>query len=190
MADFITVPTADAIAAYYPIAHSKIKVIPQGFQMSKSLNEYFPKNSITTFGYAGAFYRGSRDPSSFLRFLANQNIDFKFIVYTKNFLILKPFIPMLGHKLEIRNHVDRTQLIGVLRQMDFLINFENAFKEQSPSKLIDYAIANRPILNVSSQFNDSSIFWEFYNKNYKNGHVIADLSAYDIQNVAASFIAL
>ena len=36
-----------------------------------------------------------------------------------------------------------------MSKMDFLINLENLNKEQSPSKLIDYAISKRPIFSFN-----------------------------------------
>ena len=62
---------------------------------------------------------------------------------------------------------------------------------QSPSKLIDYALANRPVFNMSQNSFDPSIFLQFLSKNYYNDYLKDfDLDKYDIKNVANKFISL
>ena len=78
-----------------------------------------------------------------------------------------------------------------LRKYDFLVNFENVeLPGLLPSKLIDYAIANRPILSInSSQLNTQRIS-EFFQGNYENRLEINNLENYQIKNVAQKFIDL
>ena len=60
---------------------------------------------------------------------------------------------------------------------------------QSPSKLIDYTLANRPIFSFSSKLYDSERFLRFYNGIYDNLDSI-DLSQFNIVNVANQFLNL
>src|SRR5690606_30622624 len=70
-ADFLSVPIEGAIQAYYPEFKEKIKVIPQGFNFKDfAIPESVPNNPLPTFIYAGTFYPGLRDPTSFLEYLA------------------------------------------------------------------------------------------------------------------------
>jgi len=123
--DYIVVPIAGAIGAYYPEFHKKIKVIPQGFRFD-SINLALNKtnNKVPTFAYAGSLYKRVRDPSMFLAYLANLDSEFKFILYTSSRDLITPFCKKLGAKIEIRNNIPRDQLLSVLSQMDFLVNFE------------------------------------------------------------------
>ncbi len=86
----------------------------------------------------------SRDPRDFLNFLCQLELDFKFIIYTKNYSLVEPYQKMLGKKLEVRCYIPRNELLDVLGKMDFLIDFEDESKVQKSSKLIDYALVRRP----------------------------------------------
>src|SRR5690606_5641317 len=110
-ADYITVPIPDAKKAYYPEFHDKIKVIPQGFNISE--RPILPKvnNSIPQFAYAGVFYEGIRDPRMFMEFLSKVDVEFKFHIYTKDDTLIKEYYEKLGHKLIVKNYIPRKDLI-------------------------------------------------------------------------------
>ena len=151
-ADFITVPIEGAKSAYYPEFHKKIHVIPQGFQLDKlKLSEFKKNTNFPVFAYAGGFIPGKRDPGALLNFLSKFDGKFKFVVYTSQAGLLLPYQPLLKEKLEIRNTISREDLLAVLCGMDFLINLDNNTHTQLPSKLIDYSITGRPVLNVTSE---------------------------------------
>lgn len=188
-ADFVTIPVKDAIKAYNPKYKSKIRVIPQGFDMSR---KYLKTTThvCPTFCYSGVFYRGYRDPIKFIDYLAKLNINFKFIIYTpmSNFIIDR--ISKLNSKVELRNILPRDLLLEEISQMDFLINFSNKGSVQVPSKLIDYSIAGRPILSVSYNSINEKLIDEFLVGNYTNQTVLPNLEQYDIINVATQFLSL
>ena len=73
---------------------------------------------------------------------------------------------------------------------DFLINITNPSSIQTPSKLIDYGIAGRPILDVSNEFSDPSLFLKFYEGDYSVRRNIDFLDNYRIENVARQFVEL
>jgi hypothetical protein len=82
-ADFITVPTKGAIAAYFPEFHPKIRVIPQGFRFEDYNVSYMKGNNTKPlFAYAGMFIPERRDPSEFIKFLLEQEIEYEFHLYT------------------------------------------------------------------------------------------------------------
>jgi hypothetical protein len=190
MANYITIPVKGAKSAYYQQFKDKIRIIPQGFDLSKiSKYEKTIKNAVPTFAYAGTFYKVHRDPRLFLDFLCTLNIEFKFVLYTKMSSFVAPYIPILKHKLVIRDFIPRDELLSVLSQMDFLVNFDNGTDVQSPSKLIDYIIANRPILNVSQDFKVDQIL-KFINNDYSAQLMFSNIDDYNIKNVANQFITL
>ncbi len=190
--DAITVPFEGAKDAYYPEYREKMHVVPQGFNFNEvQLADYTP-NTIPTFAYSGVFYSGFRDPSKFLDFLATYNEPFKFIVYTKTIGILSPYKDILGDKLDVRSYVPREALLYELSKMDFLINIPNKSSVQQPSKLIDYAMTKRPILEITSDFQDEEMvrFEEFLHSDYKEQIAIKNVEDYDITNVAHKFLCI
>lgn len=190
-ANFITVPLEDAIQLYYPQFRNKIRIVPQGFDLSTK--EQYQKtdiNPVPTFAYAGIFYSGYRDPQIFFDFLSTIDIDFKMIIYSKNNSIIQKYKSILGNKLEINDFIPRNELLQKLSQMDFLINFENREKGQSPSKLIDYYIANRPILSVPHEKINTNTILEFISGKYEQQFILENIENYDIKNVAQKFLSL
>lgn len=190
-ADYITVPIEQAKEGYYKEFHDKIKVIPQGFNFDEiKINEKTIENKVLTLVYAGAFYKGIRDPKQFLEYLCTIKKDFKFIVYTKNKAIVEPFKAVLGDKLEIKDYIPRKELLNVMSQADFLVNFENGTTVQSPSKLIDYALSKRPILSIESLNLNKKSVDEFFDENYKNQLVVENIEQFNIKNIVNNFISL
>lgn len=190
--NYITVPVEEARTAYYKEYRDKIRVIPQGFKFDDAkLADYVP-NDVTTFAYSGIFYKDLRDPSKFLEYLCTIDKPFKFICYTKSVPILQPFKEKLGDKLEVRAYIPREELVHELSKMDFLVNVPNKSGVQQPSKLIDYALTKRPILNVSSDFTDSerNSLQAFFKADYSGRMIINDIERYNIINVARQFLEL
>ena len=74
--------------------------------------------------------------------------------------------------------------------MDFLVNMENNSTIQSPSKLIDYYLTQRPIIDITTNFHEKSVLLEFLAGNYSHKHNKKDISQFDINNVGAQFLRL
>ena len=188
LADYITIPIKEGMKGYFPEYHHKIRIIPQGFDFSKTPITDYKKNDIPTFAYAGSLY-GKRDPIGFVKFLSKYSRPFKFCIFTRGTLP-KEYKDLLGGKLEIIVGKNRQECIFELSKMDFLINFTNPSAIQSPSKLIDYGIAKRPILNVNIPFDNYTEFDEFMEANYLHQHQIDNLDDYKIENVAKKILSL
>lgn len=190
-ANFITVPIAEAIGAYYPPFRDKIKVIPQGFDFTpfENIEKEYVKHDVPTFAYAGSLYRGYRDLTSFVNYLAIKNENFLFVLYTKRGVLVDSYKRKLGNRIRILPLMPREGLIKELSKMDFLVNIENKSNVQLPSKLIDYGLTKRPILSVSNSL-DESLVDEFLEGKYSRKLEIGDLSVYDIKNVVDSFLNL
>lgn len=189
-ADYITVPIEEAKDAYYSEFRDKIRVIPQGFNFEEVRLAEYEKNNIPTFAYSGIIYEGKRDPSKFMKFLTTLTYNFRFIVYTKSKDFFERYKSILGNKLEIRDYVPRQELLFELSKMDFLLNIKNDSGVQQPSKLIDYYLTNRPILEISSAFSERDDFKSFIDGNYNAQLNISDPEKYDIRIVADQFFSL
>lgn len=187
--DYITVPIKDAIEAYYPEYREKIRVIPQGFDFDlNDIGETAVHNVIPTFAFAGMFYPDIRNPKQFLEYLCNVDRDFRFYVYTRFDNLLVDFKDRLNGKLIIKAPVPRNELINIMRGMDFLVNISNLNSpNQLPSKLIDYAIAGRPILDLNPQHIDCQRIDEFLNGDYSSALKINNLEQYHISRVVEKF---
>ena len=74
----------------------------------------------------------------------------------------------------------------MLAGMDFLINFDNNTSTQLPSKLIDYAITGRPVLNITSG-SDFSQLLRFMDYDYSERMNLASPQTYNIKVVARAF---
>jgi len=192
---YIVVPTDKAVNSYNLFKRRKyIKVIPQAFDLSEYKIRKYTKNKIPTFAYAGCFYEKLRNPSSFLEYISQCDFNYIFYIYTisnsrDTKIILDKFKKILGERLIVRHDIDRKDIISHLSECDFLINFENASETQVPSKLIDYAIAKRPICSIATSNFNNLIFEEFMQGNYSN-QIIINLDDYDIKKVAKQFIEL
>ena len=192
--NYITIPIEAGKEAYYPEFHNKIRIIPQGFNFEDTVIEEYKKNEAVTFAYAGYIYPGSRDLINMLDYLKSKKEDFRFYIYTAKECInhLQSFKESLKEKLILHPFVPRNELLPILSKMDFLINICNNAVVQQPSKLIDYAITKRPIINVSTSFteNERVIFDSFWKGDYSGAYHIDNMEAYNIKNVAKQFLDL
>lgn len=192
-ADFITVPTQAAIGGYYPEFRSKIRVIPQGFRFEDVVphQEPLPQDKIV-FGYGGMFIPGRRDPSEFLSYLntLDPSIRFEFHVYTTTPHLVAPFVDASHGRIQLKPIVDRATLLAQMSQMHFVVNFENVGSTQTPSKLIDFAIIQKPILSIKYGALNTQVVDEFFHGNYQNALVLDNVDQYRIENVAQAFLSL
>lgn len=188
--DYISIPFEGAKNAYYSEFHKKIRIIPQGFRLENlDLPEYNGGNSPPVFAYAGYFIPGKRDPRPFLEYLSQNTNKFQFIVFTGISDLVRPYLKKLKDKLIIREFIPRFDLLRQLATMDFLINFDNNIQTQLPSKLIDYSIVGRPVLNIKGS-DDFKIFDEFIRGNYDKKMDLKKPAYYDIKKVAQQFLIL
>lgn len=186
--DYVTIPIESARTAYYPKIQNKIRIIPQGFDMENiKLSDYSP-NPVPHFAYAGAIYIGKRDPSSFLEYLCSLNTNFVFTVFTETPDFYLRFKQILGPKLIIRRYIPRNELLLELSKQDFLINLLNQTTVQSPSKLIDYLLTRRPIINISTPFQEKEKFEKALSSVPESDIKDIDISEYDIRNIAHKFL--
>ena len=191
--DFITVPTQNSIPGYYPEFHNKIKVIPQGFRFEDVAlyDGTLPKDKII-FGYAGMFIPGRRDPSEFLTFLnsLDDSYKFEFHIYTTTPQFVLPFVEASKGRIIMQPIVPREKLLFELSKMHFAVNFENIGHTQTPSKLIDYLIIDKPVLSVTFGNLQPKIFHDFLKENYEKKMILPEKGNYRIENVASKFIDL
>ncbi|ERM83988.1 hypothetical protein P872_01625 [Rhodonellum psychrophilum GCM71 = DSM 17998] len=191
-ADYLSLPTENSYIGYYPEFHNKIVVIPQGFKFEEyRINETKRNENKLIFGYGGMFIPGRRDPREFLEFLVSleNEFDFEFHVYTSSPQYVESFAQR-SKRIKLFPVIDRLELMDRFSTMDFLVNFTNVGKAQTPSKLIDYAILGKPIINIETGNLNNELVLEFLTKNYSNSIVIPNPEQYRIENVCSQFLSL
>jgi hypothetical protein len=186
-ADWVTIPIESARAAYYQEFHEKIRVIPQGVRFPPPRQHGTVRNAVPTFAYAGGFIPGIRDPRPLLEYLASLEEQYRFIVFTNSPDLLRPYERVLQDRLDVREYIPREELLDVLATMDFLVNFDNNTASASPSKLIDYAIAGRPVLNITKVLDPPRI-QEFLHGDYKAEMRFENVDRYRIETVCRQFL--
>ena len=193
--DFITVPFEEMRTQFYPQFYNKIRVIPQGFNFNDvTISQGETNKSAPVFLFAGSVIPGKRDLSAFLDFLVGCEKDFEFIIYTNQQYLFEKYKKSLNGKIILKEYIERLQLIFEMSKVDFLVNVDTILDNHSnveaiPSKLIDYALSGKPILNLSSAGLDKALVLEFLEGNYSRQRNI-DLDRYNIKKVTAQFLAL
>lgn len=188
--DLISIPVENGKTGYYEEFRDKIVVIPQSVDFdSVELDEY-KGNVVPTFLYAGTVYPGIRNPREFLEYLCEKGVDFKFYVFAPDDVVFEDFKEKLGDRLEMRRFVPRSDLLRMMSRMDFLVNINNESAVQTPSKLIDYGLSRRPILNVSSHLTEreKASIDAFLQGDYSSSFAVPDLEQYDTKNVCRKFM--
>ncbi len=190
-ADYISIPVEGAKAAYYNEFRYKVRVIPQGFQFS-SIKQYIESrnNPVPTFAFAGLLFKGSRDPSQLLKYLSTLDLNFKFYIFSNNSNLITPHLKGLEDKVVHSKYIPRNKLLSVLGKMDFLLNFENQTNVQSPSKLIEYAILEKPILSINNNSFSRDKIDQFLEGNYSNQKEMRNIEQYNIENISKEFTSL
>lgn len=61
---------------------------------------------------------------------------------------------------------------------------------QQPSKLIDYAQTNRPILSISTEFTEKESFNQFVLGEYQKQLIVSNVEQYDINNICRQILCL
>ena len=187
--DYIAVPTKESYKGYYERYWGKIRVIPQGFDFSKTPIAEYKKNVVPSFLFMGSIYPGVRDPHSFMDYLLKFNKPYKFIMMMRTPLEEK-YVKESNGQIEYITGKGREDVVWECSKADFLINVTNPSMVQTPSKLIDYGIAGRPVLDVTNDFSDASAFLKFYEGDYSGERKVDFLDNYRIENVARLFVEL
>jgi hypothetical protein len=189
--DYVTVPTVNSIHGYFPEFYSKLHVIPQGFRFDDIEKRETIEDGVIRFGYGGVFIPGKRDPREFVAFLTSlpQDVNFEFHVFTSSPQFIVPYVGK-DKRIIVQDPINRKQLLETFSTFQFVVNFANQGTAQTPSKLIDYAIIDKPILNIETGNLDIETIKAFLNSDYSNALKIEDTESFRIEQVAKAFLKL
>lgn len=188
--NYLTIPTENSIKLYEEFVRPKIRVISQGFDVSQ-----FPKpvpNSTdeVRLGYAGSFIPGIRDPREFCEYLIENYTNYKFYIFTSTPMCVKEVEAKSKGNIIVNGIIPRHELLDKFSKLDFVVNVENESEAQVPSKLIDYAFLEKPILSIKYKKLNTKVVDEFMQKKYQNQYVVKNKEQYNIRNVADKFLEL
>lgn len=191
-ADFISIPTSTARQGYYSAFHSKIVVIPQGFNFDEiAIPKTLATHNVIRFAYAGGIASsGIRSPKAIIEFLLNSKIPFQFHLFSNNFEVVRDYANLAPEAIFLHPPLPRTELLTELASMDFLLNLDNGSTNQTPSKLIDYALVGKPILNIPAENFDTAVLTSFLHKDYSQQMIINNMERFNIINVTHQFLSL
>lgn len=191
-ADFISIPTASAIQGYYKEFHSKIVIIPQGFDFNVfSIPKTVSDHKVIRFAYAGGVaWSGIRSPKNIIEFLLKENIPFEFHLFSNNYEVVRAYANQAPESIFLHPPLPREELLHELATMDFLLNLDNGSTNQTPSKLIDYALVGKPILNIPAENFDTALVSAFLAKDYSKQFVVENIEQFNIINVTHQFLTL
>jgi hypothetical protein len=188
-ADWISIPASSLKELFYKKFHAKITEIPQGIDPTeyRLFDGQLPVSPIN-FGYAGMLAPSTRDPRALLEHLASlTDVPFVFNVWTATPQHIEGYKNVLRDKLQIHKPIPREKIIFELSHQHFNINIAYDPNTTVPSKLIDYWVAKRPILNLPSNSIDPKIFGEFLAGNYQNQFQVPNPERYISAQVAQKF---
>ena len=192
--NFLTIPTVNAIPSYDAIIpKEKIRIIPQGFDMSHLRLFHGEFGEMINIAYAGVFYWDIRNPNFLFEYLDKCPYNYALHLYLRyRDAVLDQTInryPNLRSRLQVEYNVPHDKLLYELSTMHFLVNIENLSNTQMPSKLIDYGMTGRPILSCNETNFSGEVLEQFMAGDYHQRYFV-NLDDYNIVRVADKFLAL
>lgn len=187
--DFIAITHIALATSFLPEYLHKIVEIPQGYNLdeeNKLVLEYI-KNEIPTFAYAGSFVPIHRDPTEMLEWLIKYEKPFKFYIFTRNTAFVEKYVSLSDNRIILRDYINRNELISFLSLMDFNINFMYDPTRYAPSKIVDYFIAKRPILNIDYKLDETKAA-QFLSGDYLNAFKPFEIDRFDIKFITQKFL--
>jgi glycosyltransferase involved in cell wall biosynthesis len=145
----------------FAIDPGKIAVIPPLLSLPVLADTAAPlfAREETHLVFIGTLYRALRDPSPLLalfRALQRRRADLHLHFFGALNDCAPCFAGVDAHNIHRHGVVPRETIAAAMRDADILVNIGNATPHQLPSKLVEYAAAARPILNLASRGGDTA----------------------------------
>lgn len=173
-ANWITVTsdkTAELYKTIFPESSHKIKVIPplldDRIMNRNNGTKLFDSHKINL-SYIGNFYRVTREPDDLLLLLRSilkpfphfkQRLLFHIFGNTGGFEKTFKKYSDLSENVILHGSVSKDTVLRVINETDLLINIGNKTNYQIPSKIVEYAASGKPIINICSTYDDSSLLF-------------------------------
>lgn len=148
--------------AHFPATESKLTVIPP-LLSAPAVEASTPPAGRIRLVYSGTLYPGLRDPGYLFQIvmaLLERGIDCELHLFGQLNDCERLIRSLPGHgreRIVVHGIVDRLLLARELAEASALVNIGNQTRHQLPSKLVEYVAAGRPILNLHTGSDDSSL---------------------------------
>ncbi len=163
--------TAERYGVAFPESASKVGVIPpllSAALASAPPPPARPLGSAIRIAFLGSLYRGLREPDFLLELFAAALEDGAGAPLELHFYgevracadVFECYRERCQGRLFVHGVVGREQALAATRDADVLVNLGNRTSFQLPSKVVEYAAAGKPVVNIASHREDSSI--EFF----------------------------
>jgi len=169
-ADVVTVTTIGTLRAYgsmFPQVSKKIHVIPPLLSLPAEISEAAKPviGSQAKLVFVGTLYRNLRSPLALLGLFEqlvtarpDWPLELHFVGNTNDCLdLFKPYSHWLGSRLILHGVVSRERARALMEEARVLVNLGNYSSTQLPSKVIEYVALAKPILNLVTISDDSSV---------------------------------
>ncbi|MCP4613438.1 MAG: glycosyltransferase family 4 protein [Planctomycetes bacterium] len=170
-ADAIAVTTTSTMREYsklFPDKSSKIKVIPPlAFLPETEVQEpfVFSKSHKIKLIFIGTLYKTIRNPAFLLMLFSKllqtelkDKIELHFFGDINDCSsVFDEYRILINDKIFTHGTVTHEKVFNIINQADILVNIGNDTLYQLPSKLAEYLLANKPILNIVKTKTDSSV---------------------------------
>ena len=171
-ADAIVVTTEGTRLEYlscFPLLmQEKIVVIPPVFSTppkEELTTPFFKVSNKIRLVFAGTLYSSIRSPSALLklfRFLLSTPLGprlelhfFGIINDCKSYF--DSYGDLLGSKIFLHGLIGRDEVISAMKGANVLVNLGNLTEYQLPSKVVEYVMLKKPVLNITKIYSDSSL---------------------------------
>jgi len=167
----VTTPqTAKRYAEAFPEAAYKIHVIPPLLSIPPAdAQPLFAPGEALRLVYVGTLYRRLREPGFMLQLFEalrgrDRRCELHLFGDVQDFgAELEGWRSRLQGALHVHGTVPRETVARAVAGADILVNIGNTTRDQLPSKVVEYAAAGKPILNLARHADDSSVtFLETY----------------------------
>ena len=171
LADVVTVTTEGTRLEYlkcFPkMEPTKIAVVPPLFAPPKSVDgltsSYAGSNKIRLV-FAGTLYLSIRNPSALLEFFRNllsTSLASQFELHFYGAVndchtCFNNYRDLIDSRVFIHGLVPRAQAVRAMQESTVLVNLGNSTAYQLPSKVVEYVMLGKPVLNVTKLELDSS----------------------------------
>jgi hypothetical protein len=149
------------------VVANKISVIPPLFVVPVDVDKlasFFTGPSKTRLVFAGTLYRKIRNPAALLEFFdkllkstTGENLELHFFgVINDCDPCFEKYQALIGIKIFLHGLVPRAAAVRAMHDATVLVNLGNSTTFQLPSKVVEYAMLGKPILNITNRLSDSS----------------------------------
>jgi len=160
--------TRDAYANIFPESAAKIHVVPPMLSLPNRAAENTARRDAAVplrLVYVGTLYRRLRSPAPLLSLferlvaaLPDVSLELHFLGNVNDSAeLFQPYEHWLGSRLFVQGVVSRERAQQTMQAAHVLVNLGNRSATQLPSKVIEYVAMGKPILNLVTIRDDSSV---------------------------------